>query len=174
MNELPLLGALAAQLRVIADGAMCDRMDIPVAAVNAVSGRNLFPYGARIVAGGSVVRLRARTAARRALHHARLQGRDPYLWNLAADFVINGWLVEMGVGKFPRIGGLYDPRLKGMSAEEVYDLLGRDPRKCKKLCGFGGKKGDVLLDEPAHLPGRSVHAGRCVPAVHGVGVGLSA
>ena len=63
------------------------------------------------------------------------------------DFVINGWLVEMGVGKFPHVGGLYDPRLKGMSAEEVYDLLVRDPRKRKGLIGFGGKRGDVRLED---------------------------
>ncbi|HLK60750.1 MAG TPA: hypothetical protein VKU00_29575, partial [Chthonomonadaceae bacterium] len=65
----------------------------------------------------------------------------------AADFVINSWLVEMGVGKFPHIGGMYDPRLTGMSAEEVYDLLGRDSRRCKALSGFRGKSGDILLEE---------------------------
>ena len=27
--------------------------------------------------------------------------RDPYLWNVACDYVINGWLVEMGVGEMP-------------------------------------------------------------------------
>ena len=31
-------------------------------------------------------------------HGTRRQGRDPYIWNVACDYVINGWLVEMGVG----------------------------------------------------------------------------
>ena len=147
MNELPLLGALAAQLRVITDSKLCDRMDIPVAAVNAGLGEVYFHTG-RGLSQEEVLFVYVHELLHVALlHHARLQGRDPYLWNVAADFVINGWLIEMGVGQFPHIGGLYDPRLKGMSAEEVYDLLGRDPRKCKNLVGFGGKKGDILLDE---------------------------
>jgi hypothetical protein len=39
---------------------------------------------------------------------------------VAADFVINGWLVEMGVGQVPD-GVLHDAKLKGMSAEAVYE-----------------------------------------------------
>jgi predicted metal-dependent peptidase len=33
-----------------------------------------------------------------------------------------------------------------MGAEEVYDLLARDPRRCKGLRGFRGRLGDILLD----------------------------
>lgn len=65
------------------------------------------------------------------------------------DFVINDWLIEMGVGQFPSVGGLYDPRLKGMSADEVYDLLMREPGRCKGARGFRGGLGDVLYDSPA-------------------------
>jgi hypothetical protein len=43
-------------------------------------------------------------------------GRDPYLWNVACDYVINGWLVEMGLGELPKVGAIYDP--------EVFMLLG--------------------------------------------------
>ena len=42
LNELPLLGALAAQLRIITDPQLCDRMDIPIAAVNAQLGEIYF------------------------------------------------------------------------------------------------------------------------------------
>lgn len=51
-------------------------------------------------------------------HQARCQCRDPYLWNIACDYVINGWLVEMGLGELPKIGTLYDPGLKGLSYHE--------------------------------------------------------
>jgi hypothetical protein len=51
----------------------------------------------------------------------RCQGRDQYLWNVACDYVINGWLMEMGVGEFPASGALFDPALKGLSVEAVYD-----------------------------------------------------
>ena len=30
-------------------------------------------------------------------HDERRGYRDPYLWNVACDYVINGWLVEMRV-----------------------------------------------------------------------------
>jgi hypothetical protein len=53
-------------------------------------------------------------------HHARVSGRDQYLFNLATDFVINGWLVEMGVGEIPE-GLLLESQFTGMSSEEVYD-----------------------------------------------------
>ena len=35
-------------------------------------------------------------------HGDRVGGRDAYLWNVAADYVINGWLIEMGVGSARR------------------------------------------------------------------------
>lgn len=31
-------------------------------------------------------------------HASRQRGRDPFLWNAARDFVINGWLMEIGIG----------------------------------------------------------------------------
>ena len=56
------------------------------------------------------------------LHHTRSAGRDPYLWNIATDYVINGWLFEMQIGVMPE-GVLYDPALKNKSAEEIYDEI---------------------------------------------------
>jgi hypothetical protein len=37
--------------------------------------------------------------------------------------VINGWLVEMGLGELPELGVLFDPSLKGLSAEALYDRI---------------------------------------------------
>lgn len=146
LNEMPLLGALAVQLRLYADAALCDRMDIAIAAVNPGIGEIYF-HTNRGLSHEEVLFVYVHELLHVALlHHTRLQGRDPFLWNCACDFVINGWLVEMGVGKFPATGGLYDPRLQGMGAEEVYDLLARDPKRCKNLRGFRGKLGDILLD----------------------------
>lgn len=34
-------------------------------------------------------------------HDTRGGGRDPWLWNVACDYVINGWLAEMDVGDRP-------------------------------------------------------------------------
>jgi len=75
-------------------------------------------------------------------HATRRQGRDPFLWNVACDLVINGWLVEMRVGIPPSTGGLHDPALAGQSAEAIYDRLVTDLRRARKLatlrgCGLG-------------------------------------
>jgi predicted metal-dependent peptidase len=70
-------------------------------------------------------------------HDVRCQGRDPFLWNIAADFVINEWLVEMGVGTMPR-GVLFDPELKGLSAEAIYDRIVTDIRRYRKLATMRG------------------------------------
>lgn len=64
-------------------------------------------------------------------HDARLEGRDPVLWNVACDYVINGWLVDMKVGILPD-GVLYDQQFQGMSAEAVYDLILADQRQYLK------------------------------------------
>jgi predicted metal-dependent peptidase len=78
-------------------------------------------------------------------HQARRRGRDPLLWNIACDYVINGWLVEMGVGAMPRMGLLYDPELNGLSAEAVYDMIVTDMRRCRRLGTLRGVGlGDML------------------------------
>lgn len=58
--------------------------------------------------------------------------------------MINAWLVEMGVGALPH-GVLYDPALRGDSAEAVYDRIVTEMRRYRKLatlCGVG--LGDML------------------------------
>lgn len=78
-------------------------------------------------------------------HHKRCQGRDPYLWNIACDYVINGWLVEMQIGTMPREGLLYDIKLKGLSAESIYDKIVKEMRKFKKHATFRGYgHGDIF------------------------------
>jgi predicted metal-dependent peptidase len=146
MNEFPLLGALSTQIKVIADQRLCERMDISVAAVNGYLGEMYFHPGWALSQEEWTFIYVHELLHVALLHHTRSRGRNPLVWNLACDFVINGWLVEMGVGTLPSIGALYDPRLAGMSADEVYDLLERDPKLCKGARGFRGRLGDVLLD----------------------------
>lgn len=55
------------------------------------------------------------------LHVPRRTGRDPLLWNVAADIVINGMLLREGYS-LPE-GGVRDPALEHLSTEEVYDRL---------------------------------------------------
>lgn len=54
-------------------------------------------------------------------HMLRVGDRDFGIWNQAADHVINLMLLDKGYS-LPE-GGLHDPQFKGMSSEQVYDLL---------------------------------------------------
>ena len=55
-------------------------------------------------------------------HPLRRGNRHHMLWNISCDFVINLLLVEYGFGKFVE-GGMLDDRFKGLTAEQVYDVL---------------------------------------------------
>ena len=54
-------------------------------------------------------------------HHLRRSGRDPKRWNVACDYAINPLLVDAGLS-LPD-GVLLDDRFRGMSAEQIYNLL---------------------------------------------------
>jgi predicted metal-dependent peptidase len=54
-------------------------------------------------------------------HHVRRSGRDPKRWNVACDYAINPLLVDAGL-RLPE-GVLLDNRFRGMSAEQIYNLL---------------------------------------------------
>jgi predicted metal-dependent peptidase len=54
-------------------------------------------------------------------HHLRRSGRDPKRWNVACDYAINPLLVDAGL-KLPE-GVLLENRFRGMSAEQIYNLL---------------------------------------------------
>jgi predicted metal-dependent peptidase len=54
-------------------------------------------------------------------HHMRRSGRDPKCWNVASDYAINPLLVDAGPS-LPE-GVLLDNRFRGMSAEQIYNLL---------------------------------------------------
>ncbi|HYH95642.1 DUF2201 family putative metallopeptidase [Hyalangium sp.] len=143
--RFPLLGSLAAHFTLVEDPQVCHRLQITVAAVDAEAreiylnpAAGLREEGMRFVIAHELLHVGLR-------HQARRMGRDPYLWNVACDYVVNGWLVEMGVGELPKFGVLYDPELKGMSAEAVYDLIVTDMRRYRKLATLRGYGlGDML------------------------------
>ncbi len=58
-------------------------------------------------------------------HHVRRSGRDPKRWNMACDYAINPLLIDAGLS-LPD-GVLLDNRFRGMSAEQIYNLLDRKP-----------------------------------------------
>jgi predicted metal-dependent peptidase len=153
ISSFPLLGALAASFTIIEDPLVCQRMGISVAAIdceareiymNPAAGlsRPEFRQACRFVMAHELLHAGLR-------HDVRCQGRDPHLWNVACDYVINGWLVEMGIGEFPQFGLLYDPTLKGESAEALYDRIVTDMRRFRKLATLRGVGASDIL-EPRH------------------------
>ena len=84
-------------------------------------------------------------------HGDRVGPRDPYLWNVATDYVVNGWLVEMGVGEMPD-GLLYDPALQGRGAEDVYDGITEEPAPLPQA-GHAARAGSGRHARQAHARG---------------------
>ncbi|MGW2251903.1 vWA domain-containing protein [Kitasatospora sp. NPDC001660] len=150
VSSYPLLGGIAAGLTVVADAELARAHDIAIAAVNAEAGevyvnplRRYTDEEWRFILGHEMLHAALR-------HGERRGGRDPFLFNVAADYVINGWLLEMGVGDMPE-GLLHDPQLNGLSAEEVYDRIVRDQRRIRRLATLAGKNRPDVLGAPLDL-----------------------
>jgi predicted metal-dependent peptidase len=57
-------------------------------------------------------------------HMGRRGDRDPQIWNMAGDYLVNDMLIQNNVGKkITAVPILWDPKYRDMTAEEVYDEL---------------------------------------------------
>lgn len=61
-------------------------------------------------------------------HMGRRGERDPQLWNIADDYCVNQDLLDQKIGEKIPVG-LYEPKYRGWSAEEVYDDLYENAEK---------------------------------------------
>ena len=80
-------------------------------------------------------------------HMSRRGGRDPRMWNVAADFAINPILAqELKPGEFewpvftegPKAGesmGLYEKRFEGMRAEDIYEIVIKEKKDYNETFG---------------------------------------
>ena len=145
IDHYPLLGGIAAHFKIIEDYNYCNRYDIHIAAIDVTSGEIYLNPTNNFSLQEWIFILAHEYLHAGLQHHNRCNGRNPYRWNVACDFVINGWLTELQVGTMPADGLLYDPELAGLSAESIYDTLLENIRKYEKLDtlrGFG--KGDII------------------------------
>ncbi|MCG8456248.1 MAG: VWA-like domain-containing protein [Holophagales bacterium] len=149
MASYPLLGGLAAAFEIVENAEVCQRLDIQVAAIDD-EAREVYLNPRAGLTTAELRFVMAHELLHAGLRHsARRQGRDPFLWNVACDYVINGWLVEMGVGEIPVLGLVHDPELVGLSAEAIYDRIVTDLRRYRKLSTFRGRGvGDILGRRP--------------------------
>ena len=75
------------------------------------------------------------------MHTVRLGDRDPDLWNIAGDYVINAELKKSSdLGKMPA-DGLFDQKYAGMTTEQVYDILMKKCKNKKQQQQGNGKQG---------------------------------
>ncbi|WP_405527948.1 hypothetical protein OG592_08760 [Streptomyces avidinii] len=152
VSAYPLLGGLASGLRIVADAELARAGGIDVAAVSASAGE-IYVNPLRTFTDEEWRFILAHEMLHAALRHGeRCGARDPYLHNVAADYVVNGWLVEMGVGEMPE-GLLHDPQLKDLSVEEVYDRITCDLRRMRRLATLRGRGRGDILGEPLPHPG---------------------
>jgi len=147
IDHYPLLGALASGFRIIEDPIVCQRLDISIAAID-IMDKEIYINQAAGLSEEECKFVIAHELLHAGLrHHERCQGRDHYLWNVACDYVINHWLVEMQIGDFPQVGILLDEEMKGRSAESIYDQIVTNIRTYRKLQTLRGTGGGDILDK---------------------------
>lgn len=152
IDNHPLLGALAATFDLEEDHRLCQQYGIQVAAVD-VGARKIWMNPAAHLNSNECLFVFTHELLHAGLNHAsRRRGRDAQLWNVACDFIINAWLIEMGVGSAPAIGLLHDPKFQNWSAEEIYDDLAKDLRRARKLATLRGVGQPDLIGEEEGKP----------------------
>lgn len=143
ISGYPLLGALAASFCIVDDEGAVRRLNVPVAAVSPQLQEIYINPKCRLDLDEWKFVLAHEFLHAALRHDIRLEDRDPELWNVACDYVVNGWLVEMGLGCPPEFV-LLDDGFKGLSAEAVYDLILESVRQYRRE-----NTGDLLYGDPA-------------------------
>ncbi len=148
LSHYPLLGGVASGFQLVTETLTVQRMDIPIAAISCHM-REIYVNTAAKLTEEEWRFVLAHEYLHAALcHEQRLGSRDPELWNVACDYVINQWLRDMEVGSMPE-GLLFDPELKELSAESIYDLLVLNMRKYRRMA-----QRDILFGPPGWINGK--------------------
>lgn len=138
----PFFGHLAVEMKMIEDNSL------PTAATD---GFDIF-YNSAFIAGLPVdeaVFVLGHEILHAVYFHLERRGkRNSMLWNIAADYAVNGDLVKYKVGRFPtKIKVLYEPKYADLTAEEIYDKLIDDLKKRAKSGGLKLSKDGIPLDQ---------------------------
>jgi predicted metal-dependent peptidase len=75
-------------------------------------------------------------------HHLRISHRDPTLWNIAGDLVINNMLIKDRIYELPK-DALLDKKYDGWHTEGVYNDILKDAEKIKQKMSSGASTGMV-------------------------------
>jgi predicted metal-dependent peptidase len=126
LMEQPFFGTLAVRLKPVADDSI---------KTAATDGQRLI-YSPKYIEKLSPHQLKG-LIAHEVMHcvfnhMTRRQDRDPEIWNSACDYAINSHLLDCGF--ILPDGGLVDPGLSGLTAEEIYNRISNEP---PKPCAWG-------------------------------------
>lgn len=80
-------------------------------------------------------------------HISRREGRDPFIWNCAGDYVINAMIEDAGfkIGK----NWLHDPKFAGLSTDTIYELLPKNDSSRPSPGQKGGSLDEIMDGDPA-------------------------
>jgi len=141
ISSYPLLGAVAASFKIIDNRDLVYRYEISIAAVDPVL-KEIYINNMVKLSLDEWKFVLAHEFLHAALRHdQRCEDRNPTLWNIACDYVINNWLVDMHVGSIPE-NVLYDASFKNISAESLYDILYENIRQ--HINAAKGKSNDII------------------------------
>lgn len=94
VNSYPLLGGIAAYFKIDESQELCWKYEIQIAAVDAGQGIIYVNTAAGLTEDEWKFVLAHEYLHAALQHHNRLQGRNAYLWNVATDYIINGWMAQ--------------------------------------------------------------------------------
>lgn len=97
-------------------------------------------------------------------HMGRRGDRQPQVWNMANDFLVNDMLIENSVGrKITAVPILHDPKYRGMTSEEIYDELMKNATKIQVTLDMhmdgSGSEGDEKDGDGKGSDGKSGKSG---------------
>ncbi len=124
--DKPFFGQLACRLDLVDASAWCKTA--------ATDGRNFY-YNREFIKNlsrGELLFLVGHEVLHCVYDHlGRRGGRDPKIWNMANDYIVNWTLKNEQVGDMPE-KGLYDPKITDeMWSEEVYEMLKKNSTTIK-------------------------------------------
>ena len=148
LAHYPLLSGIAAYFTLIESLEACRQHHVQVGMINVVEKKVYLNPLAGLSESEWIWVLAHEYLHAGLNHHARQDGRDPEIWNVACDFAINDWLEELRIGKRPSIGVMYDPQFHGWSAERIYDYLVRNIRTLRKWETLAGPQQRDFVGTP--------------------------
>lgn len=139
-GRYPLLASLAAGMTIHEDSDLVRHQEIATAVVfYATREIHLNTVSMSSLSSENWVFIIAHELLHPGLRHdQRCGNRDKFLWNLACDYAVNRFLVDMKVGIMPAFS-LYSEGFGTRSAEEIYDIMAQDARRYRKLQTLAGK-----------------------------------